>query len=153
MIEGFYRAGFEGAIVLSLINKLLRISLEDSFSSLDISVIDTISGSLDVIKLGASSSFIVRQGSIEQLSCTQPPVGILDGVQPLTSRYQLYDGDALVMMSDGVFDVLEAKGVADIVDAVGTLNPQRLADSLLAEAVKRGSDDDCTVLAMRLFTS
>ncbi len=153
MIEGFYRAGFEGNIVLSLINKLLRISLEDSFSSLDISVIDTINGSLDVIKLGAASSFIVRQGSIEQLSCTQPPVGILDGVQPLTSRYQLYDGDVLVMMSDGVYDVLEAKGVADVIDAVGTLNPQRLADSLLAEAVKKGSEDDCTVLAMRLFAA
>lgn len=153
MIESFYRAGFDGGIILSLINKLLKISLEDSFSSLDISVIDAVSGSLDVIKLGSASSFIVRRDSIEQLSCTQPPAGILDGVQPLTSRYQLYDGDALIMMSDGVYDALEAKGVADAVDGFGTVNPQRLADGLLSEALKKGSDDDCTVLVMRLFAA
>lgn len=153
MIESFYRAGFDGGIILSLVNKLLRISLEDSFSSLDISVIDTFSGALDVIKLGAASSFIVRSDGIEQLSCSQPPVGILDGVQPLTSHYQLYDGDTLIMMSDGVFDVLEGKGVADAVDACGTVNPQTLADAILAAAVKGGSKDDCTVLAMRLFAA
>lgn len=153
MIESFYRAGFEGATVLGLINKLLKISLEDSFSSLDIAVIDVSTGALDVIKLGAASSFIVRQGGIEQLSCSQPPAGILDGVQPLTSRYQLYDGDALIMMSDGVYDALEASGVADIVDALDAVNPQRLADALLSEAVKKGSKDDCTVLAMRLFAA
>lgn len=153
MIESFYRAGFDGAIVLSLINKLLKLSLEDSFSSLDIAAIDTASGSLDVIKLGASSSFIVRRDGIEQLSCSQPPAGILDGVRPLTSRYQLYDGDCLIMMSDGVFDELDVKGVADVIDSVGIVNPQRLADCLLAEAIKKGSKDDCTVLAMRMFAA
>lgn len=153
MIESFYRAGFEGSTVLGLINKLLKISLEDRFSSLDIAVIDAASGALDVIKLGAASSFIVRRDGIEQLSSSQPPAGILDSVRPLTGRYQLYDGDALIMMSDGVYDVLEAKGVADIVDALGAVNPQRLADALLAEAVKKGSNDDCTVLAMRLFAA
>lgn len=151
MIESFYRAGFDGGIILSLINKLLGLSLEDSFSSLDISVIDAASGSMDVIKLGAASSFIVRRESIEQISCSQPPLGIVDGVQPLTSRYQLYDGDAVVMMSDGVFDALEAKGIADIIESVGTINPQSLADGLLAAAIKNGSKDDCTALVMRLF--
>ena len=55
------------------------------------------------------------------------------------------------MMSDGVFDCLETKGVADAVDAQGTVNPQMLADRLLADALKAGSKDDCTVLVMRLF--
>ncbi len=151
MIEGFYRAGFDNAIILSLVNKLLKLSLDDSFTTLDIAVIDTCTGGLDVIKLGSAGSFIVRRDSVEMLSCSLPPAGILDSVQPLTSRYQLFDGDMLLMMSDGVFDALESRGVIDAVDALDTVNPQTLADELLKRAKKNGAEDDCTVLAMRIF--
>lgn len=151
MIEGFYRAGFDDNIILSLVNKLLKLSLDDSFTTLDISVIDTSNGGLDIIKLGSASSFIVRKDNVETLSCTQPPAGILDGVQPLTCRYQLFDGDMLIMMSDGVFDALESRGVIETVDELSTLNPQILADELLQRAKKMGAQDDCTVLVMRMF--
>ena len=151
MIEGFYRAGFDNSIILSLVNKLLKLSLDDSFTTLDIAVIDTCTGGLDVIKLGSASSFIVRRDNVEMLSCSLPPAGILDNVQPLTSRYQLFDGDMLVMMSDGVFDALESRGIIDIIDALDTVNPQTLADELLKRAKLNGAEDDCTVLAMRLF--
>lgn len=152
MIENFYRAGFDNGIILSLVNKLLKLSVEDQFSTLDISVIDTRTGGLDVIKLGAASSFIIRRENVEILSCTLPPAGILDSVQPLTSRYQLFDGDMLIMMSDGVFDSLDSRGVVEAVDALDTVNPQILADELLKRAKLNGADDDCTVLVMRIFT-
>ncbi len=151
MIEGFYRAGFDDNIILSLVNKLLKLSLDDSFTTLDISVIDTRTGGLDVIKLGSASSFIVRKDNVEALSCTLPPAGILDAIQPLTCRYQLFDGDMLVMMSDGVYDALESRGVMEIIDTLDTVNPQILADELLDRAKKIGAEDDCTVLVMRIF--
>ena len=151
MIEGFYRAGFDDNIILSLVNKLLKLSLDDSFTTLDISVIDTRTGGLDVIKLGSASSFIVRKDNVEALSCTLPPAGILDAIQPLTCRYQLFDGDMLVMMSDGVYDALESRGVMEIIDTLDTVNPQILADELLDRAKKNGAEDDCTVLVMRIF--
>ncbi|MCM1306863.1 MAG: SpoIIE family protein phosphatase [Bacteroides sp.] len=151
MIEGFYRAGFDDNVILSLVNKLLKLSLDDCFTTLDISVIDTRSGGLDVIKLGSASSFIVRKDNVEALSCTTPPAGILDGIEPLTCRYQLFDGDMLIMMSDGVFDALESRGVIEIVDTLDTVNPQILADALLDGAKKKGAQDDCTVLVMRIF--
>ncbi len=151
MIESFYRAGFDSNIILGLVNKLLKLSLEDSFSSMDIAVVDTYSGALDVIKLGAANSFIVRRDGVETLSCSLPPAGILDAIRPLTSRCQLYDGDMLIMMSDGVFDALDGKGVLQAVDEMDTANPQTLADGLLRRALARGAQDDCTVMALRLF--
>lgn len=152
MIEGFYRAGFDDNIILSLVNKLLKLSLDDGFTTLDISVIDTRTGGLDVIKLGSASSFIVRRDNVEVLSCVLPPAGILDGVQPLTCRYQLFDGDMLIMASDGVYDALENRGITEIIDALDTVNPQTLADELLSRAKKNGAEDDCTVLVMRIFS-
>ena len=151
MIESFYRAGLANDIVLSLVNRLLKISLDDNFSSLDISVIDTKSGGLDVIKLGSASSFIIRRDSVEAVACSAPPAGIVDSPIPTTLRFQLYDGDMVAMMSDGVYDVLDAKGVVDVVDCAHTTNPQTLANELLKKAVELGAEDDCTVLVMRLF--
>lgn len=150
-MENFYRAGIESNIILGLVNKLLRLCAEDVFSSLDIAVVDTSSGGLDVIKLGSASSFIIRKENIEVLSCTCAPMGILDKVESVTMKYQLYDGDMVLMMSDGVFDVLESKGVAEIIDALDTQNPQYLADEILKKALENGARDDCTVLAFRLF--
>jgi len=151
MIESFYKAGFQNDIVLSLVNRLLRISLDDNYSTLDISVIDAKSGALDVIKLGSASSFIVRRDSVEAVACSALPAGVLKEVNPTTLRFQLFDGDMVIMMSDGVYDVLDDKGVVEVVDALRTQNPQTLANALLKRAVELGSEDDCTVLVTRLF--
>ena len=152
MIENFYRAGIESNIILALANKLLRLCADDVFSSLDIAAVDTSNGSLDVVKLGSASSFIIRKENIEMLSCTSAPMGILDSVESVTMKYQLFDGDMVLMMSDGVFDVLEGSGIAEIVDSLDTANPQTLADEILKKALENGASDDCTVVAFRLFS-
>ncbi len=151
MIESFYKSGIESDIVLTLVNKLLKLNWEDNFSTLDICAINTDTGELDVIKLGAATSYIVRKDSVEVLNCEHPPMGILDEIQPSTSRYQLFDGDMVLMMSDGVFDSLETQGVMEVVDSLNTLNPQTLANGLLEKAIENGAEDDCTALVLRLF--
>lgn len=150
MIENFYRAGFDDGIILSLVNKLLRLGDDENFSALDIAIIDTADGGADIIKMGASSGFILRKNSVEVVKSSNPPVGIIEKISPITARYQLYDGDMLVCATDGVLDVLGESGVIDAVDKLSTSNPQTLADGILVEAVKAGATDDCTVMAMRL---
>ena len=151
MVENFYRAGFDNAVILTLVNKLLCLTSDESFSSLDICVIDTVSGGLDIIKMGAVSTFVCHRGSAEIISCAAPPAGIIERAVPLTARRQLYDGDMVVMMSDGVYDALDEQGVLDAVEQIRTSNPQVLADRLLERALAAGAEDDCTVLVMRLF--
>lgn len=153
MIESFYRAGFDNEIILNLVNKLLKISVDDAYTTLDIAVIDTATGGLDLIKLGAANSYIIRRDNVEILNSCDLPVGIVDNVNPYTNRYQLYDGDMLVMMTDGVQDVLTDRGIVDTVDELNTLNPQTLADALMKKAVLVGAKDDCTVLVMRIFAT
>lgn len=150
MIENFYRAGFEDGLILSMVNQLLCLVSDEDFSALDIAVIDTADGGLDVIKLGASSGFILRKDAVEVLKSNAPPVGIVDKINPTTSRLQLYDGDMVVMASDGVVDALGEKGVVGVVGEVNTQNPQTLADKILLSALGEGASDDCTVMVMRL---
>lgn len=122
------------------------------FSTLDIAVADTVSGALDVVKLGSSASFIIRKDNIEMLSCSGAPIGILDSVDSVTVKYQLFDGDMVLMMSDGVFDTLASEGIAEIIDTLDTSNPQLLADEILRKALENGASDDCSVVAFRLFS-
>ena len=111
------------------------------------------SGGSDVIKLGSASSFILRGDRVEQIACSSPPAGIVDVPSPTTLRFQLYDGNMVILMSDGVFDALDAQGVVDVIDATATKNPQTLANALLKRAVECGAEDDCTVLVMKLFAT
>lgn len=153
MVENFYRAGFDNAVILSLVNKLLCLTTEDNFSSIDVSVIDTVSGGLDVIKMGAASTFVCRRDRVEIIACEAPPAGVLERARPLTALCQLYDGDMVVMMSDGVYDALDEQGVVGVTEETATSNPQVLADRLLERALAAGAKDDCTVLVMRLFAA
>lgn len=150
MIENFYKAGFEDGLILSLVNQLLCLVNDEHFSALDIAVIDTIDGGVDVIKLGAPSSFILRKSAVEVLKSTSPPVGVVDKINPTTARHQLYDGDMMILASDGVVDALGENGVIEAIDEAGTSNPQTLADRLLDSALGKGAEDDCTVLVFRL---
>ena len=123
---------------------------DEHFSALDIAVVDTIDGGVDVIKLGASSSFILRKSAVEVLKSTSPPVGVVDKINPTTARHQLYDGDMMILASDGVVDALGENGVIEAVDEAGISNPQTLADRLLDRALGKGAEDDCTILVFRL---
>ena len=152
MVENFYRAGFDNAVILTLVNKLLCLGSDENFSSLDIAVVDTSSGGFDIIKMGAVPTFIRHRGGVETVSCAAPPAGIIERATPLTVRRQLYDGDIAVMMSDGVFDALDEQGVIAALESASTANPQTLADRLLAQALSVGAEDDCTVLVLRLYT-
>lgn len=151
MIENFYKAGFEDGLILSMVNQLLCLVGDEDFSALDIAVIDTADGGLDIIKLGATSGFILRKDAVEVVKSTAPPVGILDKINPVTARHQLYDGDMVILASDGVVDALGESGVINLSCEVNTSNPQTLADKILLSALGEGAQDDCTVMVMRLI--
>ncbi len=150
MIENFYRAGFDNSLILSLVNKNMLICADDVYSTVDAAVIDTSTGGVDIIKLGAASGFIVRKDMIEVIKSSAPPVGILEKVTPITEKFQLYDGDMVVIASDGVVDTLGENGVVQSIERLKTVNPQTLADGILRDAVDAKSQDDCTVIALRL---
>ena len=101
--------------------------------------------------MGAVATFVCHRDNVEIISCAAPPAGIIEKASPLTSRHQLYDGDMVIMMSDGVFDALDEQGVISAVEEINTANPQILADRMLERALNEGAKDDCTVLVMRLF--
>lgn len=154
LIEAFYRSEIPTDIVLDTINKLLCFNRDERFTCIDAAAIDLNTLTASFIKIGSPVGMIVRKGEIKVLESRSLPLGILDNLHPTTCKEQLKNNDIVVFMSDGVTSAFD--GVSDLYDYLQTLkplNPQNLAEKILAAAKERvtGTPDDMTVLCVRIF--
>lgn len=151
MIENFYRAGFSNDVVLALANKLLSLKNEENFSALDLCILDLNSGGCDFIKLGAPYNLIKRRDCVEIISSHSLPIGIIEDARPAIERKVLFNGDIIILISDGISDVLTEAMLVEIIESHKGVNPQSLADFILSSAVTNGATDDATVLVARVY--
>lgn len=150
MVENFYKAGFEGESVLNMINRLLMLRSKDSFSALDLCVVDLRRAIAHFVKLGGVQSFIKRADNVEVVNSSALPIGIVEEAVPYTDNKLLSPGDVVMLVSDGVVDSLGADGVSLILSRAETTFPQELCDTVIAQATRRGAGDDSTAVAIRL---
>ena len=63
------------------------------------------------------------------------PMGILSGVEPVLMSRKLWEGDRIVMVSDGVLDALpgddKEQAMQQYLESVEEMGPQELADQVL----------------------
>ena len=76
-------------------------------------------------------------------------VGLEQPIVPFTTSLALEEGDCLLLCSDGLHGFLEDQAMADIVETEG--GPTAV-DSLIAEAIAAGSNDNITAMLV-CFTS
>lgn len=155
LVENFYKAGFENEIILNSVNKLLGIGGEETFTAIDISVIDLQKGVLDSIKIGAVCSFIKRGKNVDLLQGSSLPMGVLEEMKPSISKNMLNENNIIIMVTDGVVDAFfDEFNLRQFIFDLKETNPQRIADLILSQAVKLSDEkpkDDMTVICGRLF--
>lgn len=90
------------------------------------------------------------------MQSSSPPVGILEEIKPQTFRHMLGIRNNIIMMSDGVWDVLESvekpeSRVEMLLTEFEIFEPQVVADYLLFMAKKAAGnqvpDDMCVIVA------
>ncbi len=157
LIRQLLAAGFDKETALKLINSMLMVSTEpESFATADLCLVNLYSGALEFIKIGASNSYVKKREEVEKITCSSLPAGIVCNIEADCELKYAKSGDFVVLVTDGVTDVLEDAGgsrICDIVSGFTGDSPQRLADEILREAlaVSGGrAKDDMTVLAARL---
>ena len=155
LLENFYKAGFDGDIAIKSVNKVLSIEKEESFSAIDICVLDLNNGVLDFVKMGSPSSFVVSNDSCEIVEGGALPLGVINNGEPNTSKKFVNKGDFLILLSDGVSDSFNND--EQILEEICTLNdknPQGLSDKILELAIQKNKGlikDDMTVLVVSIF--
>lgn len=119
---------------------------------------DCQSGMMHCIKLGAVSTFIKREGWVEIIKSSTLPIGVLEKVDYDCTAKKLYDGDYVIMVSDGVLDNLpclnKEEKMVEIIEEVVMKKPKAIADEILRKSMSYNNCevcDDCTVLVFGLF--
>ncbi|MBR2479965.1 MAG: SpoIIE family protein phosphatase [Clostridia bacterium] len=153
LIEALYRAGFNHETVLKSVGTLLKVRNKEEFNAIDIAVIDTETGDVDVIKQGAREGYVITPEGLKEISCGSLPLGIIDGVSPVTQTLKLTPRDFIVMFSDGVIDGLGKERLEEILTKVDTRNPDEICERVMSNVEKIAPDerDDCSMICARLF--
>lgn len=160
MLENLMEAGFDMDITMRTINSILLVrSHEEMFATADLCVIDLVSGSADVVKIGAVSTFIKRRDHVEVIKASTLPIGILDSVQLETVRINLFDEDMIIMVTDGIIDGIKRwdhddQWLATVIAEVDTRNPQEMAEYIIDRVLMEGEGepiDDMTVMVSRIW--
>ena len=154
MLEGFLQAGAAPETALRLIHPAYTIRCGgDSFTTCDILRVDLYTGQAATYKCGAAPTYLCRSGSMPRKICSVSlPVG-LPAETPRADRTQflLRPGDTVLMLSDGLC-AEDDRWLLSLLAENRTLSAQALA-ALVMERGKTllGLQDDCTVLAVRVF--
>lgn len=160
LLEELLKAGFDEEAALALINSvLLTRKQEQSLAAIDMAVGDLYTGRFNFVKLGAAATFIKRNRWVEVLQSTNYPIGILKKVDYESTVKKLYDGDYIIMVSDGVLDAVaqseKEELLSEWISEYDRKNPKEFAQYILNKAIEeaRGqASDDMTVLVAGIWT-
>lgn len=159
LLEELIRTGFDEAAALSMVNAVLSSGEEAVKSTaVDLALADLYTGTCSFLKSGAAATFIRRNHWVEVLKSTSLPIGILPDPDCESAAKKLYDGDYIVMLSDGVLEAIDGEEKEEELGRVlmdmKLQNPKEMAEYILDYAIERAGGvprDDMTVLVTGIW--
>ena len=157
LTQQLLETGFSPRSALKLVNTVLLLSGAQHPATLDLSCVDLHTAVLEVMKLGAVPTFIIGQEGVERLEAGQVPAGVLRDAEPVLISRKLWEGDRIVMVTDGVLDALpgddKAESMRQFLEGMEETGPQELAEKILDFAISciPMPRDDMTVLTAGIW--
>ncbi len=166
LLQELTQSGFDLDSSTDLINTMLFMTgRNDSFATLDVAVIDLYGGEVEFTKIGAAPTFIARKGgTVELIRSASLPAGIMPEIETELVHKFVSDGDAIMLLSDGVMDALKDGNddgdriLYKLLEQSPLNNPQALADFIIGKAKENAVacgapvQDDMTVVAARIWS-
>ncbi len=160
LMENCIDAGFKEKAAIDLVNAAYISGSGKRLNpvTMDMSVIDCTAGILSCIKMGAAATFIKRANMCEIIKSTTLPLGVLENVDYDCVTKKLYDGDYVVMISDGILDnlpcVKKEERMASIINDIAVKKPAAMAEEIMRKSLMYNDGkplDDMTVLVLGVF--
>ena len=154
LLEKMIDSGFEESTTLKLANGVMLTGNQwQEPAAVDMALIDQYSGTCQFLKLGAACTYVQRGSWVECIKSTSLPLGVLEEIDMETITKKLYDGDFVIMVSDGIVDALNCQdkeeAMGRIIMDINTSNPKQMAAGILTKALtmcKGVPKDDMTVI-------
>ena len=158
MLEQLLLAGAREEEALEMLHTSMVLGEnEESFTTLDVALIDLHLGKMRLLKAGGAVTYLQQRGKVTVCRGSSLPVGMLEEPpRPEIFEYPLHPGDRLVMISDGVVDQVEdprrgEEWIRRYLLRTKTEDPRELAEEiqkgLQSQTERPEVEDDKTVLA------
>lgn len=156
LMERFIEAGFSKETAVKMINSTMVLTDgEPSCSTVDICAMDLYEGCCDFIKMGAVPSYLKREHYVERISLSSVPMGVSGHPDYELSKKDLYDGDFIIMISDGILEAFGSEeSLERLITKLNLVNPTELSNAILAGALGAcgyNPGDDMTVLVISVL--
>ena len=151
--------GFDKETSIELINNTILANSEvETYTTLDVMILDLYAGKAEYIKNGAAPSYIKNKKKVDIMKSVSLPTGILSQVDLVVYERDLEDGDIIVMCTDGITDSnQEYKNkelwVQHVLENTETTSSKKIADMLLQESIDNyygKAKDDMLVIVTKI---
>lgn len=159
MLKRLLTTGFDKDISIGLINSAVNLNSNDeTYATIDISIIDLSNGNIEFVKNGACPTFIKSDKRVEAIKAVSFPAGVLDKIDLVVYDKDLKENDIIVMCSDGILESnIEYKNkelwLKELLENIQTDDVQKMSDIIIQEAIDNGfgiAKDDMTVIVAKI---
>lgn len=159
ILQQLLQSGMDEKLAIKSVNSVLLLrSSDEVFATVDLALIDMYTAKTTFLKIGSTPSFIKRGSDVIPISVNNLPIGILHDIDVDLLRVQLYPGDTLIMMTDGIYDapghaVNKELWMKRVIQELKAADPQQMANELLDTVVRYHQGDivdDMTVVVAQV---
>lgn len=160
LLEKLLGLDLDPTLAIRLINQLLLArSPEDSYTTLDLALVDLDVPQARFVKVGAPPSFLRQADRVGMVRAGTPPIGILADVLPAVAQRRLRRGDLIVMVTDGILGAWSdiragEEWLQGFLRGVTRDQPRWVATQIVRQALRQAGGkarDDMTALAVKLL--
>ncbi len=156
--EKLLEANISPKVMLEMMNAaLITDGNEVEFATLDMCTVDVYKGEIDLIKAGASSTYIVTPYKCECFDASSLPMGVVAGSEVNCYKYKVDESCYIVIVTDGVKEAIKEKETEFIYRVfmnAKTQNTKDLAAILLEKVLELQcgvTKDDMMVLVLGVW--
>jgi stage II sporulation protein E len=159
VLERLLENGISRDFAVQMVNAMMSLRTpEESFATVDLTMVDLYTAKAEFIKIGAAATYIKRGREVWSIKSTSLPVGILNTVDVERTISQLQAGDLIIMVTDGVVDSKadcdnKEEWLIRALSKVEVVGPEALGEYLLnlARINQDGQPkDDMTVVVLQI---
>ena len=157
LLRKLLKNGVQPSRAIKIVNKRL-VGVEESFATVDLTIIDKCIGTASLYKMGATTSFLVRDKKVKKIEQAALPVGMIKSVKASQLKVKLSPGDTLVIVSDGITEAdkkdLEARWLEEyLIESSNIIGPKIMANEIADIAQSKytnGERDDISVIVIQI---
>ena len=142
-VEKLLSGGAGKGVTMELLNNLLMSKNKECFSSVDLLELDLIKRRASFIKAGAAPAYVLRSAKLFKVSSDTPPCGIIEGFCAENTSFDVFSGDVIIMLSDGITSSIDCgNSLCAIMNNAEGESFEALAGKILDMAVSMAVHDD-----------